>query len=293
MNQHVIVGPGDDAAVVAFDGKQEWLIATDMLIADVHFTIKDTAPEAIGRKLLAVNLSDIAAMAGVPLLASVALAIPNTMSEDFIYRVTTGIEELASKYGVAIVGGDTNSTSGPLTLSLTLIGKTSAKGPLLRSTAQKDDSILVTGTLGGSRFGKHLSFIPRVEEALYLHEHFPIHAMIDVSDGLASDLRRLTEDKGLGAELFKGQIPISAAIHNSPHKLRHALCDGEDFELLFTMPSLEAMKLIKAQPLANCNITRIGTVIEKAGLFWLNDDRSHEIIAIHGYEHGVSSPNPA
>jgi thiamine-monophosphate kinase len=287
MNSHVVVGPGDDTAVVTFDSRQEWLITSDMLIEGVHFTQKDTPPEIIGRKLIAVNLSDIAAMAGIPLLATVALAIPPGTSESYLDKITEGIETLAHKYGVAIVGGDTNSTSGPLTLSMSLIGKASEKGPLLRSTSRKGDSILVTGTLGGSRLGKHLNFTPRVEEALFLHRNYDLHAMIDLSDGIASDLRRLTEDFALGAELVKGAIPISAAIHHSPQKLLHALTDGEDFELLFTMPTMEAMKLINQQPLPNCTISRIGTVMTKPGLFWLQDDHSldPEEISWSGYVH--------
>lgn len=285
MNQHVVVGPGDDAAVVTFDSPQQWLITADMLIEGSHFILKDTPPESIGRKLVAVNLSDIAAMAGIPLLATVSLAVPAGVSGDFLLEVSKGIEALAHKFGVAIVGGDTNSTKGPLALSMNLLGKATDKGPVLRTTARKGDAILVTGTLGGSIQGKHLHFTPRVEEALYLHNHFPITSMIDISDGIASDLRRLTQDKGLGAELIKSAIPISAALRNSSHMLRHALTDGEDYELLFTMPPIEATKLVNQQPLPNCNITKIGTVIDLPGLYWQGEDKKLDEITWQGFQH--------
>ncbi len=286
LNPHVIVGPGDDAAVVTFDGPLQWLITSDMLVEGVHFTGEATPPELIGRKLMAVNLSDIAAMAGVPAIATVSLAIPRGTSDTYVYQLSKGIEDLAHKFGVAIVGGDTNGTSGPLTLSMTLLGRATAKGPVMRSTAQKGDAILVTGRLGGSRAGKHLHFTPRVEEALYLHQHYSLTSLIDVSDGLASDLRRLTEDRGLGAALLKAKIPLAEALGQGSDKLRHALTDGEDFELLFTLDPLEAEALLHEQALVDCPLTRIGTVIETPGLFWLAKDQYLEAISWKGYVHG-------
>src|SRR5262249_9078816 len=150
-----------------------------------------------------------------------------------LYR---GLWRLAEEFGVTIAGGDTNSWDGPLVVSVTLLAEPSEKGPVLRSGAKPGDLLLVTGALGGSIGRRHLSFTPRVREALLIHDASELHAMIDLSDGLASDVRHIAAESRVGIVVEAEQVPISADVDPAlppVERLRHALCDGEDFELLF------------------------------------------------------------
>ena len=263
----VRLGIGDDAAVVRFSQTADCLVAVDMLMEGVHFTIPPATPREVGRKALAVNLSDMAAMAGRPVAAVVSMALPRQRAADDARELHLGMQELADEFGVPIVGGDTNSWDGPFTVSVTVLGEVTGSGPVLRGGAQPGDWILVTGQLGGSLSGKHLAFRPRIEEALRLHESVKLHAMIDVSDGLSADLHHLLEESHVGAILVESAIPISeAAIHSTDDRspLDHALSDGEDFELLFTVNSQDAERLLD-QPLTDVPFTHIGEIVEGSG----------------------------
>lgn len=257
------VGIGDDTAVLRFPKAADCLVTVDMLMEGVHFTFPPATPRQAGRKALAVNLSDIAAMAGKPLAAVVSVALPRGRETQFAHELHAGLQELAEEFGVVIAGGDTNSWSGPLVISVTLLGETQGKGAVLRSGAQVGDWVFVTGSLGGSISGKHLSFQPRVHEALRLHDAVDIHAMIDLSDGLSSDIGHILDESHVGALLLADAIPIgdearAAADDKSP--LEHALGDGEDFELLFTVSPEDGSRLVENPPI-DVPLTRIGEIV--------------------------------
>ncbi|QDT64172.1 thiamine-phosphate kinase [Calycomorphotria hydatis] len=228
-SEAVPLGIGDDAAVIRH-GKAEVLVAADTILEGVHFKIPEHPPELIGRKALAVNLSDIAAMAGKPKTAFVSLTLRRELGASYAEELMRGLLNLANEFGVTIAGGDTNIWDGPLTVGVTVTGDPTGNGPVTRGGAKPGDTIYVTGPLGGSyESGRHLTFSPHVQEAISLHEKHHLTAMIDISDGLLSDLGHICEQSGVGAELNAEQVPIQTGA-----TLEAALTEGEDFELLFT-----------------------------------------------------------
>jgi thiamine-monophosphate kinase len=177
-----------------------------------------------------------------------------------------GIGECAARFQVALAGGDTNTWDGPLVISITCLGEPIPPGPVPRSGALPGDWILATGSFGGSIGGKHLDFTPRVDEALALHRTVRLHAMIDVSDGLAADLGHILEESRVGAVLDESAIPLSAAAlatHDGKSPLDHALGDGEDFELVFTVSPADGAALLSAPPFAT-PLSRIGEIVSGA-----------------------------
>ena len=199
---------------------------------------------------------------------------------------------MAGRYGVAIAGGDTNSWDGPLVVSVTAIGQTTAAGPLLRSGAKPGDRILVTGTFGGSILGKHLDFEPRVNESLLLAERCQLHAGIDASDGLSLDLSRIAAESGCGAMIELGRVPISPAAHELAQQqvdgrtpFDHALSDGEDFELILAVAPDDAAKLISEQPVAPLKLTDIGEFVAEPGLWQITAGGNREPLEPRGWEH--------
>lgn len=284
-NPRVLVGPGDDCAVLA-PFTRPLLVTTDMLMDGTDFLIEEVGPRAAGRKAMAANLSDIAAMAGVPVAAVVSVALPREHA--ISSELYLGIREVADAFNTSIVGGDTNSWDGKLAISITLFGEATVRGPVLRSGAKPGDWIFVTGPLGGSIRGHHLTFTPRVNEALRLHEVANLHAMIDVSDGLAADLNHILDESRCGAVLSAGSIPIApAAIESSKSSgkspLEHALGDGEDFELIFTVSPGEGEKLMRDQPVQGITLSKIGECVE-SGL-WLNETGERRLLEPTGWVH--------
>src|SRR5829696_5924458 len=226
----VAVGPGDDTAVLR-PPRGPLLVTTDMLLEGSCFRLADAGPRRVGRKAIAVNLSDIPAMAGVPTAAVVSVGLPRAGGRELAEGLYLGMREMADAFGVPLVGGDTNSWDGPLSISVTLLGEATDRGPVLRSGAKVGDWVMVTGSLGGSILGHHLDFTPRVREALALHESAALHAMIDISDGLAADLNHICEESRCGAVLYASAIPISDAARelgraSGKTPLQHALGDG-------------------------------------------------------------------
>ena len=280
-NDSIILGIDDDAAVLR-PTAQPALVCADMLMEGVHFLVAEAGAEAIGHKSLGVNLSDIAAMGGQALSAFVSLALPRHLAkESFILDLYRGMSTLASRFGVAIAGGDTNIWNGPLVVNVTVVGEAHAKGAVRRSTARPGDMIFVTGPLGGSISGHHLDFEPRLAEAKLLMDHFSIHSMMDISDGLAKDLRTLTDQSGVSAVLERHAIPIRESIKDHPEGLKKAMCDGEDFELCFTLGAEDAKRLGSDSRFAFC--TAIGRIQEGSGIYWSDDKRPMEW---QGFEHG-------
>ena len=260
------IGIGDDAALL-LGGPSDWLVTVDMLIEDVHFT-RDTPPHLVGRKALAVNLSDIAAMAGNPVAALIALGVPTGLSDHWLEELWQGVEDLAREFHVAIVGGDTNRSKSGVVVSITVLGHPTGRGHIKRSGALPGDKILVTGRLGGSLAGRHLTFRPRVEEAQKLHQLVDLHAMMDISDGLGGDIFHLARESACGMVIDEETIPIHPDVPaDGRSPVEHALHDGEDFELLFTASPGDADFLTRTQPLGNVSITIIGEVTKDRGVF--------------------------
>jgi thiamine-monophosphate kinase len=261
----VPIGIGDDAAAVRFPSADDCLVAVDMLMEGTHFTIPAASAEQIGRKALAVNLSDIAAMAGRPRFALVSVALNRQHGSEFAQQLFVGLEHLADEFDVTLIGGDTNIWDGPFVVSVTIMGEETGSGPVARSGAKAGDWILATGRFGGSLNGKHFTFQPRVREALELHQTVSLHAMIDVSDGLAADLLHILDESNVGAVLNADAVPISGAAQSADDgrsPLVHALADGEDFELLFTVAADDGRRLIDSPPVA-VELTKIGEIVEQ------------------------------
>ena len=285
------VGPGDDAAVLELAGSR-LVVTTDLLTEGVDFLLSEHDPRRIGHKALAVNLSDLAAMAAQPLAAFISVALPKAGADRLARELFEGILPLAQRHGVAIAGGDTNTWTGGLVISITALGTVTARGPLLRSGARPGDRILVTGWLGGSILGKHLDFEPRVAEALLLAERYELHAGIDISDGLSLDLSRLAGESGCGAMLDLLQIPVAEAAHALAARdtagrtaLDHALSDGEDFELILAAPPEAAEAILRDQPLDLVPITDIGQFSDTPGLWQSLAGGPKQPLEPRGYQH--------
>jgi len=288
------IGLGDDAAVLNGFCEPNAVVTTDMLTEGVDFILQEIDPRQAGHKALAVNLSDLAAMAAKPVAAFVSLVLPQRGTDklsalELAIALYQGMLPLAEQLGIVIAGGDTNTWAGPLAISITAIGETSSRGPLKRSGAQKGDRLLVTGRLGGSILGRHLSVEPRVDEALLLHKQYSLHAGIDISDGLALDTLRLAEASGVGAVLDLQTIPLSEDAHRLSERdgrsaIEHGLGDGEDFELLLTVPDEAAQELLQEQPLS-VPITCIGEIVREVGLWQVDGSGNRVPLVPLGFQH--------
>lgn len=292
-NNSVVVGAGDDCAVLECGSpNQQLLFKTDAIVEGIHFT-RETPPEKVGRKALGRCLSDIAAMAGTPSAALITIALPKDYSVDYVEKLYAGINALARETNVAISGGETTTNPDRVMISIALIGYVPRGKAVLRRGAQVGDAIFVSGELGGSISGKHLDFTPRLAEARWLAESFSIHAMMDVSDGLAGDLRHILKASRVGAELLKSAVPISQAAKEIARRgdaakpaFVAALTDGEDFELLFTVASKDAVRLLDGWKAAfpEVKLSCIGKIIAEEGIR-LRDQTGVRPLTAHGYVH--------
>jgi thiamine-monophosphate kinase len=257
------IGIGDDMAQVQFAGDVPVFITTDMLLDGVHFDLKKTTLKQVGYKAMAVNLSDCAAMATVPVAAVVSVGLPKEFGQRELKQLHSGITLAGDKFGCALVGGDITrwKKKEPFVISVAMLSRCAGNEPIRRSGAKVGDSICVTGYLGGAGLGKHLRFEPRVKEAIKIAHRVTIHSMIDISDGLSSDLNRICQQSGVGASIYAEQIPISADARKTKDALGSALNDGEDFELLFTLAPKDCETLLKDWdgPIA---ITQIGIITD-------------------------------
>ena len=233
----VILGPGDDAAMIKWD-KKYLLFCGDMLIEDVHFNLRDYSFAQIGHRAVARTLSDIAAMSGVPHYLGVSLALPPKYIRH-ISKILKGVKEIAEAFNIDIVGGDMSKAS-KIFIDTWCLGSATLKKTTTRTNARNNDGIFVTGKLGKA-FKTKKYIIPRINEALFLSRNFPIHAMIDISDGLVLDLYRILKESNKSAALLEDCIPC-----NKNASLNNALYDGEDYELLFTAPLAQRNKIEKA-----------------------------------------------
>jgi thiamine-monophosphate kinase len=285
-NPRVRLGPGDDAAALALTPGAPCLVTTDMLLEGSCFVLAEAGPRRVGRKAMAVNLSDIAAMAGRPVVAVVSVGLPRRGGRPLAEELYRGLREVADAFDTAVAGGDTNSWDGPLVISVTVLGEATARGPVTRSGARPGDWLLVTGPLGGSILGKHLDFTPRVREALALHEAADLHALIDVSDGLAADVNHICEESHCGAVLRAEAVPIagaSRALADGRTPLEHALGDGEDFELVCAVAPADGERLVRTQPVPGVTLYHVGECVE-SGL-WLEEGGRRAVLPPLGYVH--------
>jgi thiamine-monophosphate kinase len=286
-DSRVRLGIGDDAALV--ETSRATLVTVDTLNDRVDFDLRRDSPRRIGRKALAVNLSDLAAMACRPLAAVVALTLPREGAFELARELYEGLLPLAERHQIAIAGGDTGTWDGPLAISITALGTPLERGPLVRSGARPGDRVLVTGAFGGSILGHHFDFEPRVEEALALHSAYELHAGMDVSDGLSLDLSRMAQASGCGAVLDLEKIPVAPAAEDLARQdgrspLEHALGDGEDFELLLAASPEEARRVL-ADGSLGIALADIGEFVSQPGLFRLDADGSLAPLEPAGYRH--------
>ena len=288
----VKLGIGDDCALIGLDSldlaESDLAITTDSLCDGTHFILTECGARAAGRKLIAVNLSDLASMAATPMSVFLSLCLPRENAGEVAAEVFEGVYELADKYKVAISGGDTNVWNGPLVIHMTAVGKVAAGASWLRSGASPGDAIVVSGKLGGSILGKHLKFEPRLELAVGLHQLGLVAAATDISDGLGIDLLNMTVASKCGAEVWLDKVPISedamvCAQKSGRSPLEHALGDGEDFELLMAVPRDHLAKL--PSEIAGVPLTHIGTFVTRTGL-WSKDKTGVKQLSPRGYVHG-------
>lgn len=286
----VILGIGDDCAVINVSSDKLCLITTDMMVEGTHFDLEKCTIRDVGRKAIASNISDVAAMGCQATAAVISVCFPEHTSEKFARELYKGIWDIADKYHIEIVGGDTISGRSPLCINVTLLGRDEGLKPIVRSGARVGDLILVTGSLGGSILGKHIHFEPRLREGLMLNKNFTIHAMIDISDGLTADLNHILEESHVGAILYEDQIPLSeAAVRiskttgNTP--LYHALSDGEDYELVVIVSKGQAKKIMESGLFPKKIFSCIGEITDGHDIRMKYTNGRIKRIKPQGYEH--------
>jgi thiamine-monophosphate kinase len=308
----VVRGIGDDCAVVAPTGDATvTLVTTDTLVQGVHFDLAWHPPELVGRKAVAVNVSDIAAMGGVPCYALLSLAAPATRESDLVERLLQGFMAALTDYQVTLIGGDTVRSDQGLVLSITLMGEVAREQVLYRSGAKPWDQVWVSGPLGQAAAGleicrqghsalsascpelvqAHLDPQPEVALGLALAASGLVSAMIDLSDGLATDLAHLCEESGVGATVTAETLPISAATRQAADALgldpmQLAIAGGEDYRLLFTAP-LSATKRLRelARHAVGGEIFRIGEIGAGQGVLLRRQGEQGRLISFQGYDH--------
>lgn len=268
---NILKAIGDDAAAFKTSPGEVLLVTTDMLIEGIHFIRTSASGYDLGHKSMAVNLSDIAAMGGFPKEVFVSIAIPKTCEIDYLEDIYKGMKSLSERYGVNILGGNTTSSHRDLIINITLIGTASEDRILYRHTALPGDKIYSTGYLGDSRAGLHLILNnlspespeeqalyrahilphPHIEQGLFLAQSHGVHAAIDVSDGLSSDIAHIAEESHCGIRLYLENIPISDNLKTFCRKfgfdpVEYVLSGGEDYVLLFTVAPENAFELERA-----------------------------------------------
>jgi thiamine-monophosphate kinase len=257
-SKRVIVAPGDDCAVVKFRGAQDSLVLkSDCVVEGIHFT-NETPAIAIGWKAMMRSLGDFAAMAAVPEFALITLVISGKKKTKWVRDFYRGLNRAATQFDVAVVGGETSATGGNIVVTVSVAGYVESKRWISRNGGKVNDDLFVTGELGGSIRGRHLNFTARITEARWLAFHFPIHAMMDLSDGLGADLPRLACASKVGFQIENQTLPIARG-----STTQQAISDGEDYELLFALHPRNRRRLETQwkKKFSETRLTRIGKFI--------------------------------
>lgn len=279
LSGDVVRGIGDDAAVLKYTKDKYLLLTTDMLIEGKHF-YRNERPYRVGRKSVSCNISDIIAMGGKPTFFVISLGLPGGLDTRYTDDLYRGIRDIAKRFKVNLVGGDTVS-SDKIVINIAMLGEVEKNNLVLRSGAKKGDIIFITGDIGGSIRGRHLDFTPRLKESRFLVENFNINSMIDVSDGLLADLSHILKESDKGAVIFEEKIPVSKNAAGFDSAVR----DGEDFELVFTLPARYASALERKWPFRT-RLSEIGRVLSGSKVFSLirKNGKSEKIKPI-GFTH--------
>ncbi|MEY2542551.1 MAG: thiamine-monophosphate kinase [Verrucomicrobiota bacterium] len=251
---------GDDCAVVGFGGAKNLLVLkTDCVVEKIHFA-PATDPILVGWKAMMRPLSDFAATSAVPQFALITLILPAARSTSWVRKLYRGLQRAAARFDVSIVGGETSATRGPATISVSVTGFVEKGRRISRAGGKKGDDLFVTGRLGGSLRGKHLRFMPRIDESRWLTKNFRVHAMMDLSDGLGADLPRLAKASKLGFKIDREKLPLAPGA-----KINNAISDGEDYELLFAISARDRVRLERAwkKKFPKCPLTRIGVLTQR------------------------------
>ena len=318
----VVKGIGDDASVTIQDDSQYLLCTTDTLVEDIHFSLQYTPSYNLGRKAVSISLSDIAAMGGTPKFLFTSIILPPATSTDFINLLYKGIKEMALEFDVALIGGNTSSSPDKIIINTTILGEVPKDQVVFRKGASVGNMIYVTGRLGDSGLGltmlkesqkskvkslplqavsrgqnlknkailKHIDPLPRVLEGRELAKKKLATSMIDISDGLISDLRHIAEESGIGANIWLKKLPISAGLKKwlkgHPQYIKLALSGGEDYELLFTVPKGNAAKIEALSMKLGIPMTHIGEIVPKrCGITVLDEKGDIFHLADEGFEH--------
>jgi thiamine-monophosphate kinase len=258
----VVMAAGDDCAVVRFRGAHDLLVLkSDCVVEGVHFR-RETVADAVGWKAMMRALSDFAAMGAIPEFALITLVISGKKKVTWVRDFYRGLNRAASRFNVAVVGGETSGTNGNTVVTVSVAGHVEPKRWIRRSGGRANDDLLVTGELGGSIRHRHLNFVARIAEARWLARHFRIHAMIDLSDGLGFDLPRLACASKVGFQLDENALPVARGC-----TLQQAISDGEDYELLFAISPRHREKLQTSwkRKFPKLALTRIGKLIPQSG----------------------------
>jgi len=306
-----IIGIGDDCAVIKIDNHNAWIVTTDMLIEDRHFHINYISPYELGYKSLAVNLSDIAAMGGIPHSFFISIGIPEKISDvEWIDEFYKGIKSISDKYNTILLGGDTTKSPDRLVINITVLGKINLEKVKTRNNAKVGDLICLTDYIGDSAAGlkvilenierydltqylinKHNIPEPQIDKGNFLAQYEYVNSMMDVSDGIESDIRRILEQSSVGAEIYVEKLPISDQLVSFCKKYNFnpydfALFGGEDYCLLFTVENNAFAELNKEYfRKFNENIYTIGKITEKKGILEFKfNGRPYEISG-HGFDH--------
>ncbi len=279
LSSQVVKGIGDDAAVLKYTKDKYLLFTTDMLLEGKHF-YKSSSAGLVGEKALSSNVSDIAAMGGIPKFAVISIGFPGSLNLKYADELYKGIRRVADKFSVDLVGGDTVG-SNKIIINIALIGEVEIKNLALRSKAKEKDAIFVTGNIGGSIKLKHLNFTPRLKEARFLVKNFKINSMIDISDGLLADLGHILEESNKGAVIYEKTMPVS----NDTAGFDSAIRDGEDFELIFTLSEQHVDRLENIWPFKT-RLSRIGQICSVCkGFSLIRKNGKSEKIKPTGFTH--------
>lgn len=302
----VVLGIGDDAAVMKMAASSLLLATTDLLIEHVHFDLAFTDFPSLGWKSAAVNLSDIAAMGGIPRFCLSSIAIPSGISLEAVSGFYRGFSSLLRFHNTILVGGDTSSSKNGFVVSVTVLGESKKENVISRSGAKQGDRVFVTGTLGDSGAGleilksghlgrgadiknlikRHIRPVPRIEWGRQIALAKCASSMIDISDGLSSDLSHICDASGVGAVLFSDKIPLSKSLIKTAKQLdenplHYALSSGEDYELLFTVPSAR-MKTLESLRIP---VTEIGKITKESNLHLVSATGRKTVLKPTGYNH--------